>query len=97
MTAGVKYHFRIILRIEDIKRTLRGHFRDIVPAGKAGERNSMTKRDVYIQTYQHNAELLRMIQESMETNTLEMLETGKMPKEKSLNDINDMVKDFLPF
>jgi hypothetical protein len=57
----------------------------------------MTKRDAYIQTYQHNAELLRMIQESMETNTLEMLETGKMPKEKSLNDINDMVKDFLPF
>lgn len=58
---------------------------------------TMTKREKYIQIYQHNAELLRMIQESMETNTLEMLETGKMPKEKSLNDINDMVKDFLPF
>lgn len=57
----------------------------------------MTKLDKFIQTYQHNSELLRMIQESMETNTLEMLETGKMPKEKSLNDINDMVKDFLPF
>lgn len=60
-------------------------------------KENMTKRDIYIQTFQHNAELLRMIQESMETNTLEMLETGKMPKEKSLNDINDMVKDFLPF
>lgn len=56
----------------------------------------MTKLE-YIHTFQHNAELLRLIQEEMETNTLEMLETGKMPKEKSLNDINDMVKDFLPF
>jgi hypothetical protein len=90
------------LRIEDIKRTLRGHFGDILrtfyTSWKSWRKvDFMTKRDAYIQTYQHNAELLRMIQESMETNTLEMLETGKMPKEKSLNDINDMVKDFLPF
>ena len=96
MTAGVKYHFSIIFRhCEDTMRTFSGHCTSTMKSWR--KVYFMTKLDKFIRTYQHNAELLRMIQESMETNTLEMLETGKMPKEKSLNDINDMVKDFLPF
>ena len=68
-----------------------------LPAGKAGERNSMTKRDIYIQTYQHNAELLRMIQEEMENDLLEIVSSDVQPSQTTTDNINVLFKSFIPF
>lgn len=55
----------------------------------------MTKRDIYIQTYQHNSELLRMIQEEMEQALLEMVVSDIPPSQT--DNINVLFKSFIPF
>lgn len=60
-------------------------------------KHSMTKRDKYIQTYQHNAELLRMIQEEMEQELLEMVITDVQPSQTTTDNINVLFKSFIPF
>lgn len=57
----------------------------------------MTKRDKYIQTYQHNAELLRMIQEEMENELLEIVALDVPPSPKVTDNINVLFKSFIPF
>lgn len=57
----------------------------------------MTKRDKYIQTYQHNAELLRLIQEEMENDLLEMVIANVPPSQKTTDNINALFKSFIPF
>lgn len=57
----------------------------------------MTKRDAYIQTYQHNSELLRMIQEEMEQELLEIVSLDVPPSKKITDNINVLFKSFIPF
>ena len=77
-------------------RTFWGHF---APAGKLekGKKENMTKRDIYIQTYQHNSELLRMIQEEMEQELLEIVVANVPPSQKITDNINVLFKSFIPF
>lgn len=74
-------------------RTFWGHF---TPAG-CWRKESMTKRDVYIQTYQHNSELLRMIQEEMEQELLEIVSSDVQPSQTTTDNINVLFKSFIPF
>lgn len=57
----------------------------------------MTKREKYIQTYQQNSELLRMIQEEMEQELLEMVIADVPPSQKVTDNINVLFKSFTPF
>lgn len=57
----------------------------------------MTKRDIYIQTYQHNSELLRLIQEEMENELLEIVSSDVPPSQKVTDNINVLFKSFTPF
>lgn len=95
MTDGVKYHFR------DILVTLRGHFEDILPTSWKSWRKvdfmTMTKREQYIQTYQQNSELLRLIQEEMENELLEIVSSNVPPSQKTTDNINVLFKSFIPF
>lgn len=61
------------------------------------EQNSMTKRDAYIQAYQHNSELLRLIQEQMESQLLEMVVSDMQPSQTITDNINVLFKSFIPF
>jgi hypothetical protein len=57
----------------------------------------MTKLDKFIRTYQHNAELLRMIQEEMEQELLEIVASDVPPSQKITDNINVLFKSFIPF
>ena len=57
----------------------------------------MTKLDKYIQTYQHNADLLRTIQEEMENELLEMVSSDVPPSQTTTDNINVLLKSFIPF
>lgn len=57
----------------------------------------MTKRDAYIQTYQHNADLLRTIQEEMENELLEIVASNVPPSKKTTDNINVLFESFIPF
>ena len=57
----------------------------------------MTKREKYIQTYQHNSELLRMIQEEMEQELLEIVALDVPPSQTVTDNINVLFKSFIPF
>ena len=55
----------------------------------------MTKREKYIQTYQHNSELLRLLQEEMESQLLEIVVSDVPPSQT--DNINVLLKSFIPF
>lgn len=57
----------------------------------------MTKREQYIQTYQQNSELLRLIQEEMENELLEIVALNVPPSQKTTDNINVLLKSFIPF
>ena len=57
----------------------------------------MTKREKYIQTYQHNSELRRMIQEEMEQELLEIVALDVPPSQTVTDNINVLFKSFIPF
>lgn len=57
----------------------------------------MTKREQYIQAYQHNSELLRLIQEEMENELLEIVSSDVQPSQKVTDNINVLFKSFIPF
>ena len=57
----------------------------------------MTKREKYIQTFQQNSELLRLIQEEMEQELLEIVSSDVPPSTKTTDNINALFKSFIPF
>lgn len=65
-------------------------------SGHCTKGKSMTKLE-YIQTYQHNAELLRLIQEEMEQELLEVVSSDVPPSQKVTDNINVLFKSFIPF
>ena len=57
----------------------------------------MTKREKFIQTFQHNSELIRLIQEQMESQLLEIVALDVPPSQKVTDNINVLFKSFIPF
>ena len=71
-------------------------FSDIVPAG-CWRKERMNKREQFIRTYQQNSELLRLIQEEMENELLEIVALDVPPSQKVTDNINVLFKSFIPF
>ena len=57
----------------------------------------MNKREQFIRTYQQNSELLRLIQEEMENELLEIVALDVPPSQKVTDNINVLFKSFIPF